>query len=92
MVEYKLEDKRIVALDGDKEIGELTFSSSLKDLIIMDHTFVDEAYRGQKIAQKMLEKGIEYVEENNIKIIPLCPFVKREFDKNPEYQKYEYKK
>ncbi len=92
MIEFKVEDKRIVALDGNKEAGEMTFSKSLKDLIIIDHTFVDDEYRGKSIGQGMLKKVLEYVDKNNIKIIPLCPFVRAEFNKNPEYQKYEYKK
>ena len=91
MIEYKLEDKRVVAYDGDKEVGEITFSRSLKNLIIMDHTFVDENYRGRSIAQNLLALGMECAKENDIKIIPLCPFVKRKFEKNPEYQKLEYK-
>jgi predicted GNAT family acetyltransferase len=33
----------------------------------------------------MVAKAVDYARENGIKIIPLCPFAKRVFDKEPGY-------
>ena len=34
----------------------------------------------------MLAKAVEFARQNNIKIMPLCPFAKSVFDKVAEYQ------
>jgi predicted GNAT family acetyltransferase len=34
----------------------------------------------------MVTKAVEYARENNIKLIPLCPFSKSVFDKVPEFK------
>lgn len=49
--------------------------------MILDHTEVDDAYRGKSIGKKILMFTVEFARENNIKIIPLCPFAKSVFDK-----------
>jgi hypothetical protein len=34
----------------------------------------------------MVAQAVTYARENNIKIIPLCPFAKKVFDKTPEFR------
>lgn len=70
--------------DGER-IAEVTFSRAGDDMLIIDHTYVDESLRGQKIAHKLVEQVVEKARKENKKIIPLCPFAKAEFDKIPEY-------
>ena len=53
--------------------------------MIIDHTFVDPAYRGQGLAEKLVEKGVEKARAEKKTIIPLCPFAKKEFERKPEY-------
>ena len=40
-----------------REIGEITWQEAPDDVLVVDHTFVDSAYRGQKLAQKVTECG-----------------------------------
>ncbi|MER2117389.1 MAG: GNAT family N-acetyltransferase, partial [Enterococcus casseliflavus] len=47
--------------------------------------FVDPAYRGQGLAEKLVAKGVEKARKEQKKIIPLCPFAKKEFERKPEY-------
>lgn len=84
MIHYKLEDLRIAVLDEKKEIGEITWSDATK-FIIIDHTFVDPSYRGLKIAETLVLKAVEYAREQKIKILPLCPYAKKEFERKLEY-------
>ncbi|MGD1370602.1 GNAT family N-acetyltransferase, partial [Enterococcus faecium] len=46
---------------------------------------VDPAYRGQKLAEKLVYTGVELARREGKKIIPLCPYAKKEFEKKPEY-------
>ena len=72
--------------DENQEIGEMTWSDAGESMMIIDHTFVDPTYRGQKLAEKLVLAGVEKARKEHKKIIsPLCPFAKKEFDTKPEY-------
>lgn len=47
--------------------------------MIIEHTEVDESLRGQGIGLLLLERLVEFVREEEIKVIPLCPFAKAQF-------------
>jgi predicted GNAT family acetyltransferase len=80
------EEKRIVIQDqNNNEIGEITFIRSGRDKIIISHTGVEESHRGQGLAEQLVAKLVEKAKDENIKIIPLCPFAKIEFERKPEY-------
>ncbi len=87
MVEIVFEGNkhRATAYDGDVFVGESTYSSS-STFWIIDHTVVDEAYGGQGIAGKLVFEIVQQARKEGMKIIPLCPFAKREFQKKKEYQ------
>lgn len=83
-VVYEEQADRAAAYDGEKNIGESTYSKANK-LWIINHTFVESEYGGQGIATKLVEKLVEEARARNIKIFPLCPFAKREFQLKSEY-------
>lgn len=84
-MEIKEETGRFALYDGEKEIGEMTWSDAGETMMIIDHTYVDPEYRGQKLAEKLVFEGIEKARRENKKIVPLCPFAKKEFDRKKEY-------
>ncbi|MCW3745528.1 N-acetyltransferase [Enterococcus gallinarum] len=83
-MEIKEEKNRFALLDGEKEIGEMTWSNAGTKRMIIDHTFVDPAYRGQGLAEKLVAKGVEKArrKENNHSTLSIC---KKEFERKPEY-------
>lgn len=70
-------------LDSEKLAGEMVYTWAGDKMFIIDHTDVDENYRGQGIGRKLLDATVEFARKNNIKIIPLCPYAKSVFDKDP---------
>lgn len=64
----------------------MTYSKAGEDKIIIDHTFVDEAFKGQGLGYQLLEVAVKYARDSHFKILPLCPFAKAAFTKRPEYQ------
>lgn len=70
------------AFEDGVKIGEMTYSEAGANKIIIDHTDVDPAQKGQGIGKILLEKAVTFARENDIKIMPLCPFAKAMFDKN----------
>lgn len=73
-------------MDNNKEAGAMNYTWAGADKIIIDHTHVDESYKGQGVGKKILENIIDWVKKENIKIIPLCPFAKAQFEKNKDYR------
>lgn len=85
-MEFRLEENRFALLDGDKEIGEMTWSLGDSQIMIIDHTFVDPGYRGQGLAEQLVAHGVAFAREHHYQVIPLCPFAKKEFSQKSEYQ------
>ncbi len=65
--------------------GTMTYTWAGTDRIIIDHTEVSEALKGQGAGKKMLEQAVLFAREKKIRIIPLCPFAKATFQKTPEW-------
>lgn len=72
--------------DG-KQLAEMTYSLTDPDIMIIDHTEVDEVLKGKNIGAQLVHAGAEYARTKHFKIIPLCPFAKKVFEKKHE----EYK-
>ena len=53
----------------------------------MIHTYVPVELRGRQIAASLVKAGLEYAEENNLKIIPSCSYVRTYINRNDEYKK-----
>ncbi|ENJ1120200.1 N-acetyltransferase [Listeria monocytogenes] len=89
-MEYENGENRIYAVnDEGVEVGEVTFVPTGEDMFIIDHTGVDDAARGQGIAQELVKRAVEKAKSEGKKIVPLCPFAKAEFAKKPEYQEVQ---
>jgi predicted GNAT family acetyltransferase len=66
-------------------IAEMTYVWTGNDSFIIDHTGVDPSCRGQHIGNEMVKHAVDYARENSVKILPMCPFARSVFDKNPSY-------
>lgn len=87
MFEYKLEEdnNRFTVFDGREEIGEISFVKTGEHLLIIDHTYVDSKWKGHSIGNELVQKVVDYAIANDRKIIPLCPFAKKVFERTPAY-------
>ena len=73
-------------MDGDEQIGEMEVSISAKYLTV-HHTKVDPKYEGKGFAKELLEAMVTHARENNLQVIPLCPYVHAQFKRHEkEYQ------
>lgn len=48
------------------------------------HTEVSEALKGQGIGSKLLAEMVSHARQNNLKVIPLCPYVHAQFKRHPD--------
>ena len=78
----ELENKRVVAYDHQKVIGEVTFSPS-PTLWIADYTEVDPSYKGQRIGNQMVQKLVEVSPERRRKDSSSVPFRRCRIQEKP---------
>lgn len=71
-------------LDG--HTGEMTYSRSSPHLIIIDHTLVPDELRGKGVGQALASHAIEEARKGGWKIIPLCPFMRAQAMRHPEWK------
>ncbi|HAO05140.1 MAG: N-acetyltransferase [Chitinophagaceae bacterium] len=72
---------RFVIYENGAFAGEMTFTWAGITKFIIDHTGVEEVYGGKGYGKKLVMQSVEYARKNNLKIIPLCPFAKKVFDR-----------
>ncbi len=64
--------------------AEMTYSRAGEALII-DHTGVPKAFRGQGVGAALVARAVEDARAAGDKILPLCPFVAVQFRRHPEW-------
>lgn len=77
---------RFVIYEDDKFAGEMTYVWAGNSKLIIDHTGVEGAFGGKGYGKQMVLEAVEFARQNNVKILPLCPFAKAEFEKNESIQ------
>lgn len=75
---------RFRAMDNGTEAGHITYSKAGDSLLILDHTEVNDAYRGQGIGKIIVMHIVDLARKEGLRILPLCPFAKAVFDRTPE--------
>lgn len=87
-IQHKPSDSKgaFLAIEDNQSIGEMTYSWAGTDKFIIDHTEVDPAHNGKGIGKQLLDAVVAFAREKAVKIIPLCPFAKKMFDKNTSLQ------
>ncbi|PCH50339.1 MAG: GNAT family N-acetyltransferase [Hyphomicrobiales bacterium] len=89
MTEITLEETetkgRYVYQEAGRPEAEMTFSKAGEHMLIIDHTGVPEAYKGEGVGRRLVTRAVEDARKNKKKILPLCPFAAAEFRKHPDW-------
>ena len=48
------------------------------------HTFVPEESRGEDVGTALVEAGLAYARDEDLRVIPACPFVQAYLDDHPD--------
>ncbi|MEJ5019052.1 GNAT family N-acetyltransferase [Ochrobactrum vermis] len=73
---------RIEGIEGETEI---TFTKRGANLISADHTGAPDSMKGTGSAAALVTFMIEDARQNGMKIIPLCPYVRAQYRRHPEW-------
>ena len=68
----------IFGKNGD-ELAKLTYRKEGEKLYFKS-TVVSPELRGQGIAGKLFDAGVEYARENGYKIVPVCSYIVKKFE------------
>lgn len=73
----------IQLFSDDKKAGKMDVSVADGKFRVY-HTEVNPEYEGRAFAKLLLNQLVGYARENNLRVIPLCPYVLAQFKRNPE--------
>ena len=83
LIQNKEENNRgifYVEIEGE-QLAEMDYSIS-NNIMTIIHTEVDEKLKGKNVGLQLVNYAAEHARVNNLKIIPVCPFAKKVFDKS----------
>jgi predicted GNAT family acetyltransferase len=75
----------VIERDG-RELGRMTYVRAGATRIIIDHTEVDDALRGEGAGLKLLEAAVAWARAEGLKVLATCPFAKKMFERNAALQ------
>ncbi len=73
---------RVQGIDAE---GEITITRRGPHLISADHTGVPEAMAGLGVGRALIDFMLADARANAFKIIPICPYVRAQYDRHPEW-------
>jgi hypothetical protein len=83
-VRHNPEEQRY-ELEVDGETAVVTYRIE-GERISFTHTIVPEELEGQGIGSRLVAAALEDVRGKDLKVVPLCTFVKAYIDRHPEWQ------
>ena len=81
--EFETNGTYFIEIEGTKA-AEMTYSIAGTDRIIIDHTEVNDAFRGMGLGEKLVRRAVDDARKEGISIVPLCPFARSVFNKNED--------
>jgi predicted GNAT family acetyltransferase len=57
------------------------------DKIYLIHTEVPQELEGKGVAPEMVEKALQYIEDQHLKLVPLCAYVQHYLKRNPDWNR-----
>lgn len=83
-MEIKKEKHKVYILnEKGKEVAYVTFPSIGDNVVVIDHTFVDESLRGLGIANLLMESTYEVISSQHWKAKLECRYAQKWFSNHP---------
>lgn len=93
-VQQEGDDKkaRFYIEDKGERIAVMEYVYAGADKFIIEHTEVYETHEGKGLGKILVEAAVLYARDNNMRIIPLCPYAQAVFKRKPEYEDVWFRK
>ena len=83
-IRHEPEQHRFIAQVGE-QYGVLDYGLVGDKTLDYRHTFVPHLLRGRGIATELVVYALDYAKQNNLAVIPTCPFVAEVIANHREY-------
>ena len=80
-MKLEMREDRAVLIDDEKVVEYCSFVEE-RDVWMIEHTVVDEAYQGQGLAKKVFFKVVQEARKQGKKIVPICSYAIHQFEKD----------
>lgn len=101
LISHNIERERFELLEAGRVIGKAAYkdydggASDPADGAVQQrifyHTVINEEYGGQGLAGKLAAEALDQTVAAGLKIVPVCPFIKKFVAKHPEYDAHVVK-
>jgi len=81
--EHATQGRYVLTVEGQE--SELTYSRADGRMLIT-HTYVPPALRGHDLGLALVAHAVSDARAQGIKIVPVCPYVKLQIARRPEWQ------
>lgn len=68
---------------GGRKVAEMVIGINDDNMTVF-HTEVSDTLKGQGIAARLLERMVVHARQEGLKVIPLCSYVRAQFEQNLE--------
>ncbi|MFD1881235.1 GNAT family N-acetyltransferase [Paracoccus pacificus] len=75
----------VAHIDGIAAEGEITFTKPAPGILSANHTGVPEEMSGKGVANALLNFLLDDARKNGFRIIPVCPFIRKQYARHPEW-------
>jgi hypothetical protein len=76
----------VARVQGVEGSARLDFTLRSPTLVSADHTEAPESMRGTGVAMALVERLVADARADGFKIIPLCPYVRLQYKRHPEWR------
>ncbi len=73
--------------ETDGKLSIVVYENVNDKTLALTHTEVDPSLEGHGVGSKLVEGVLTYVEEHNLTIVPLCPFVSAYIKRHPDWNR-----
>jgi predicted GNAT family acetyltransferase len=72
--------------EGGDKVAEITFPNLREGVVVINHTFVDDALRGQGVAGRLVEAAYDAIKADGKRAVLTCPYAVKWFQDRPDKQ------
>jgi predicted GNAT family acetyltransferase len=66
--------------------AELIYNTPSPGKMVIEHTEVDASLGGKGVGRDLVETAVAYARTHGLRIVVLCPFAKKLFDRTPAWR------
>lgn len=64
-------------------LAELRYSRTSAQTVVLEHTDVSEALRGQGVGRRLVEAAVEWARRTGTRFVPVCTYARTVFEQYP---------